>query len=150
MFLPGKAKVTVTYSSYDNNDAYRYQNDTYETEFDVFSNSTLALNEVGPFKSSVETWTAPNTTEYPVLYLKESFHVDAKLMQSNGQYVGGKCLNIYLDPEQNIRPISTIRTSEIDGTVEWFSGDPSQNPTLRGVETTGGKLEGFRHTAGCL
>jgi hypothetical protein len=140
----GKAKVTVTYSSYDNNDAYRYQNDTYETEFDVFSNSTLALNEVGPFKSSVETWTAPNTTEYPVLYLKESFHVDAKLMQSNGQYVGGKCLNIYLDPEQNIRPISTIRTSEIDGTVEWFSGDPSQNPTLRGVETTGGKLEGFR------
>jgi hypothetical protein len=65
-------------------------------------------------------------------------------MQSNGQYVGGKCLNIYLDPEQNIRPVSTIRTSEIDGTIEWFSGDPSQNPTLRGVETTGGKLEGFR------
>ena len=140
----GKAKVIVTYSSYDNNDAYRYQNDTYETEFDVFSNSTLALIEVGPFKSSVDTWTAPNTTEYPILYLKESFHVDAKLMQSNGQYVGGKCLNIYLDPEQNIRPISTIRTSEIDGTIEWFSGDPSQNPTLRGVETTGGKLEGFR------
>ena len=140
----GKAKVIVTYSSYDNNDAYRYQNDTYETEFDVFSNSTLALNEVGPFKASVETWTAANTTEYPVLYLKESFHIDAKLMQSNGQYVGGKCLNIYLDPEQNTRPVSTIRTSEIDGTIEWFSGDPSQNPTLRGVETTGGKLEGFR------
>ena len=140
----GKAKVTVTYSSYDNNDAYRYQNDTWEDEFDVFSNSTLALNEVGPFKSSVDTWTAPNTTEYPVLYLKESFHVDAKLMQSNGQYVGGKCLNIYLDPEQNVRPISTIRTSQIDGTIEWFSGNPSQNPTLSGVETTGGKLEGFR------
>jgi hypothetical protein len=140
----GKAKVTVTYSSYDNNDAYRYQNDTYETEFDVFSNSTLSLDEVGPFKSSVETWTAPNTTSYPVLYLKESFHIDAKLMQSNGQFVGGKCLNIYLDPEQNARPVSTIRTSEIDGTIEWFSGDPSQNPTLRGVETTGGKLEGFR------
>ena len=28
--------------------------------------------------------------------------------------------------------------------MEWFSGDPIQNPTLRGVETTGGKLEGFR------
>ena len=53
-------------------------------------------------------------------------------------------LNIYLDPQQNIRPVSTIRTSEIDGTIEWFSGDPSQNPTLKGVETTGGKLEGFR------
>jgi hypothetical protein len=79
-----------------------------------------------------------------VLYLKESYHIDAKLTQSNGQFVGGKCLNIYLDPQQNIRPVSTIRTSEIDGTIEWFSGDPSQNPTLKGVETTGGKLEGFR------
>ena len=142
--MAGKAKVTVTYSSYDNNDAYRYENKTIQTEFDVFSNSTLAINEVGPFKSSVESWTAPNGSNYPVLYLKESYHIDAKLTQSNGQFVGGKCLNIYLDPEQNIRPVSTIRTSEIDGTIEWFSGDPSQNPTLKGVETTGGKLEGFR------
>jgi hypothetical protein len=142
--LAGKAKVSVTYSSYDNNDAYRYENKTVQTEFDVFSNSTLAINEVGPFKSSVESWTAPNGSIYPVLYLKESFHLDAKLTQSNGQFVGGKCLNIYLDPDQNIRPVSTIRTSEIDGTIEWFSGDPSQNPTLKGVETTGGKLEGFR------
>ena len=78
------------------------------------------------------------------MYLKESFHVDAFLAQSNGQSVGGKCLNLYLDPDENIRPLATIRTSDIDGTVEWFSGDPTQNPTLRGVETTGGKLEGFR------
>jgi hypothetical protein len=142
--MAGKAKVSVTYSSYDNNDAYRYENKTVQTEFDVFSNSTLAINEVGPFKSSVESWTAPNGSNYPVLYLKESYHIDAKLTQSNGQFVGGKCLNLYLDPEQNIRPVSTIRTSQIDGTIEWFSGDPSQNPTLKGVETTGGKLEGFR------
>ena len=142
--MAGKAKVSVTYSSYDNNDAYRYENKTVQTEFDVFSNSTLTISEVGPFKSSVESWTAPNGSNYPVLYLKESYHIDAKLTQSNGQFVGGKCLNIYLDPEQNIRPVSTIRTSEIDGTIEWFSGDPSQNPTLKGVETTGGKLEGFR------
>tara|TARA_B110000459_G_scaffold180255_1_gene206833 strand:- start:961 stop:9060 length:8100 start_codon:yes stop_codon:yes gene_type:complete len=142
--MAGKAKVSVTYSSYDNNDAYRYENKTIQTEFDVFSNSTLAINEVGPFKSSVESWTAPNGSNFPVLYLKESYHIDAKLTQSNGQFVGGKCLNIYLDPEQNIRPVSTIRTSEIDGSIEWFSGDPSQNPTLKGVETTGGKLEGFR------
>jgi len=40
--------------------------------------------------------------------------------------------------------LATVRTSDIDGSVEWFSGDPDQNPTLRGVETTGGKLEGFR------
>ena len=142
--MAGKAKVSVIYSSYDNNDAYRYENKTVQSEFDVFSNSTLSVMEVGPFKSSVESWMAPNGSTYPVLYLKESFHIDAKLTQSNGQFVGGKCLNIYLDPEQNIRPIATIRTNEIDGTIEWFSGDPIQNPNLKGVETTGGKLEGFR------
>ncbi len=142
--MAGKAKVTVTYSSYDNNDAYRYENRTVQTEFAVFSNSTLAITEVGPFKSSVETYTLQNGSSYPVLYLKESFHIDARLLQANGAAVGGKCLNIYLDPEENIRPIATIRTSDLDGTVEWFSGDPTQNPTLRGVETTGGKLEGFR------
>ena len=139
----GKTKVTVSYSSYDNNDAFRYDNKTVQTEFDVFSNSTLDINEVGPFKSSVDTFTVDGIP-YPVLYLKESFHVDALLSQSNGRSVGGKCLNIYLDPEENIRPIATIRTSDIDGTAEWFSGDPLQNPTLRGVELTGGKKEGFR------
>ena len=142
--MAGKAKVTVSYSAYDNNDAYRYENKTVQTEFDVFSNSTLQITEVGPFKSSVDQWVAPNGSRYPVLYLKESFHIDAFLAQSNGQAVGGKCLNIYLDPDENVRPLATVRTSDIDGTVEWFSGDPVQNPTLRGVETTGGKLEGFR------
>ncbi|GIR75530.1 MAG: hypothetical protein CM15mP78_02290 [Candidatus Poseidoniales archaeon] len=142
--MAGKAKVTVSYSAYDNNDAYRYENKTVQTEFDVFSNSTLQITEVGPFKSSVDQYIAPNGSRYPVLYLKESFHIDAFLAQSNGQAVGGKCLNIYLDPDENIRPLATVRTSDIDGSVEWFSGDPLQNPTLRGVETTGGKLEGFR------
>lgn len=141
--LAGKTKVTVSYSSYDNNDAFRYDNKTVQTEFDVFSNSTLAITEVGPFKSSVDTY-AVDGIPYPVLYLKESFHIDALLTQTNGQSVGGKCLNIYLDPEENVRPIATIRTNDLDGTVEWFSGDPLQNPTLRGVELTGGKKEGFR------
>ena len=143
--LAGKARVTVTYSAWDNNDAYRYQNKTVQTEFDVFSNSTLQIAEVGPFKSSVETFVAPNNgTAFPVLYLKESFHIDAILTQSNGQHVGGKCLNIYLDPQKNVRPLSSIYTRESDGMIEWFSGDPSQNPGLKGVETTGGELEGFR------
>jgi archaellum component FlaF (FlaF/FlaG flagellin family) len=142
--MAGKAKVSVSYSAYDNNDAYRYENKTVQTEFDVFSNSTLQITEIGPFKSSVDQWVAPNGSRYPVLYLKESFHIDAFLAQSNGQAVGGKCLNIYLDRDENVRPLATVRTSDIDGTVEWFSGDPTQNPTLRGVETTGGKLEGFR------
>ena len=141
--LAGKTKVTVSYSSYDNNDAFRYDNKTIQTEFDVFSNSSLSITEVGPFKSSVDTYSIEGIP-YPVLYLKESFHIDALLTQSNGQAVGGKCLNIYLDPEENIRPIATIRTNDLDGTVEWFSGDPLQNPSLRGVELTGGKKEGFR------
>jgi type II secretory pathway pseudopilin PulG len=142
--MAGKAKVTVVYSAYDNNDAYRYENKTVQTEFDVFSNSTLQITEVGPFKSSVDEYVADNGSRFPVLYLKESFHVEAYLAQTNGQAVGGKCLNIYLDPLENVRPIATIRTSDIDGTITWFSGDPEQNPTLRGVETTGGKTEGFR------
>ena len=109
------------------------------------SSTSINITEIGPFKSSVETFVAPNNgTEFPVLYLKESFHIDAILSQSNGQSVGNKCLNIYLNPQDNIRPISSINTSESDGMIEWFSGNPSQNPSLRGVETTGGKLEGFR------
>ena len=141
--MAGKTKVTVSYSSYDNNDAFRYDNKTVQTEFDVFSNSTLAITEVGPYKASVDTYNVEGIS-YPVLYLKESFHIDALLTQSNGQPVGGKCLNIYLDPEENIRPIATVRSNEVDGTVEWFSGDKLQNPSLRGVELTGGKKEGFR------
>lgn len=141
--LAGKTKVTVSYSSYDNNDAFRYDNKTVQTEFDVFSNSSLFISEVGPFKSSVDSYNIEGVP-YPVLYLKESFHIDALLTQSNGQAAGGKCLNIYLDPEANTRPIATIRTNDLDGTAEWFSGDPLQNPSLRGVELTGGKKEGFR------
>ena len=41
--LAGKTKVTVSYSSYDNNDAFRYDNKTIQTEFDVFSNSSLSI-----------------------------------------------------------------------------------------------------------
>ena len=106
-------------------------------------NSTLSITEVGPFKSSVDTYSIDGVS-YPVLYLKESFHVDALLTQSNGQAVGGKCLNIYLDQEENTSPIATVQTDDLNGTVEWFSGDPLQNPTLLGVEVTGGQLEGLR------
>ena len=106
-------------------------------------NSTLSITEVGPFKSSVDTYSIDGVS-YPVLYLKETFHVDALLTQANGQAVGGKCLNMYLDSEENTSPIATVQTDDLDGTVEWFSGDPLQNPTLLGVEVTGGQLEGLR------
>jgi hypothetical protein len=107
--------------------------------------TSINITEIGPLMSSVETFVAPNNgTEFPVLYLKESFHIDAVLSQSNGQSVGDKCLNIYLDPQENNRPISSINTSESDGMIEWFSGNSIQNPSLKGVETSGGELEGFR------
>ena len=92
----------------------------------------------------MKDFTFPNGTNYDVVYLKEHFHIRANLTQSNGVTVGGKCLNIYLDPAENIRPIATVRTSELDGTINWFSGDVNQNPTLRNIETTGGKKEGLR------
>ena len=141
----GEATVRVEYSRFDNaNDAYRYNNDTVETIFPVFSNSTLRITRVGPGQSLVKDFTFPNGTNYDVVYLKEHFHIRANLTQSNGVTVGGKCLNIYLDPAENIRPIATVRTSELDGTINWFSGDVNQNPTLRNIETTGGKKEGLR------
>ena len=79
-----------------------------------------------------------------MLYLKESFHLDARLIQTNGNPIGGKCLNIYLDPEVNTRPIATSITQDGTGEIEWFSGDPDDNPSRRGVEPTSDMMEGFR------
>ena len=105
--------------------------------------SSIEITEIGPFKSTTEFYTMENGTEYPVLYLKESFHIDAVLTGWDGNPIANKCLNIYVHPEENTIPIITVNTSA-NGTIEWFSGDPLQNPSLRGVETTGGKLEGTR------
>ena len=145
----GQADINIIYSALNtaNRDQYRYKSKTLPLTYQIFSNSTLSITDVGPFKSTTDKWLAPNGTEYYRLFLKESFHIDAILKQSNGDPVGDKCLNLYLDPEENIRPIARIRTSQaLDerGTIAWFSGDPLQNPTLKGVETTGGKTEGFR------
>ncbi len=114
-----------------------------EVPIEIDYNSTLSITEVGPFKYSVDTYDIDGVA-YPVLYLEESFHVDALLTEANGQAVGGKCLNLYLDPDENTTPFSTAQTDDVDGTVEWFSGDPLQNPTLHGVQATDDKLEGLR------
>ncbi|MEC7713486.1 MAG: DUF4129 domain-containing protein, partial [Candidatus Thermoplasmatota archaeon] len=74
----------------------------------------------------------------------ESFHIDALLTQTNGNPIGGKCLNIYLDPLTNTRPIATATTTDGIGEIKWFSGDPEDNPSRRGVEPNGEQLEGFR------
>ena len=110
---------------------------------DFLISSSIEITEIGPFKSTVDSYTMENGTEYPILYLKESFHIDAVLTGWDGNPIADKCLNIYVDPDENTIPIITVNTSE-SGTIEWFSGDPLQNPSLRGIETTGGKLEGIR------
>ena len=112
---------------------------------DEIDNTTtvLQVTEIGPFENTVESFTMSNSIEYPVLYLKESFHIDAILTDWNGSGLSEKCLNIYVDPEENASPVITVNTSE-NGTIEWFSADRLQNPSLRGIETTRGKLEGLR------
>ena len=108
---------------------------------DTMNNTIIEITEIGPFKSTTSSFITENGTEYPVLYLKESYHIDAIMTGWDGTPIANKCLNLYVDPLEN--PVITVTTSE-NGTIEWFSGDAYQNPTLRGVETTGGKLEGLR------
>ncbi len=124
-------------------DATTGQWEAPEVPIEIDYNSTLSITEVGPFKYGVDTYDIDGVA-YPVLYLEESFHIDALLTEANGQAVGGKCLNIYLDPDENTTPFSTAQTDDVDGTIEWFSGDPLQNPTLHGVQATDDKLEGLR------
>jgi hypothetical protein len=142
----GMAKVKVEYNSWDplNNDRYRYKNKTQTMFFPVFSNSTLDVSEIGPFRSDYMTYTFPNGSTFDVLYLKEAFHINAKLSQSNGKPVGGKCVNIYLDPQVNTRPVAIAFTTDGTGEFEWYSADPDDNPSRRGVEPSGNNLEGFR------
>ena len=140
----GQARVNIQFNSYENNDRFRYSNASSTRVFPVFSNSTTQILEVGPFRSDVDTFTFQNGSVFPVLYLKESFHVEALLTQVNGNPIGGKCLNIYINPETNTRPIATMTTEDGTGWVKWFSGDPDDNPSRRGVEPDGESLEGFR------
>ncbi len=140
----GQARVKIEFNSYENNDRYRYHNASVTRLFPVFSNSTLQLQEIGPFRNDVDTYSFQNGSVFPVLYLKESFHLDARLSQTNGNPIGGKCLNIYLDPATNTRPVATSITRDGTGEIEWFSGDPEDNPSRRGVEPTSDKMEGFR------
>ncbi|MCK5868445.1 MAG: DUF4129 domain-containing protein, partial [Candidatus Thalassarchaeum sp.] len=140
----GQAMVTISYDPYESLDNWRYKASNITKIFPVFSNSTMLVQEVGPFRTDVDTYTFANGSTFPVLYLKESFHIDALLTQTNGNPIGGKCLNIYLDPLTNTRPIATAITTDGIGEIKWFSGDPEDNPSRRGVEPNGEQLEGFR------
>ncbi len=143
----GEALVSIKYSADANGDSYRYLNTSLPDEkYIIFSNSTLQVTEVGPYRNSVENYISnQNGTSFYVLYLKESFHINAQLAQANGlspRY--SRCLNIYMDPEITSIPIGTAKTNERDGTIEWYSSNPDDNPDLLGVEIIGGKMEGFR------
>jgi hypothetical protein len=140
----GQAMVTISYDPYESLDNWRYRATNITKIFPVFSNSTMLIQEVGPFRTDVDTYSFANGSIFPVLYLKESFHINALLTQTNGNPIGGKCLNIYLDPMTNTRPIATTFTMDGTGEVGWFSGDPEDNPSRRGVEPNGEQLEGFR------
>ncbi len=127
----------------DSTDSILYEREQ-ETNADTNPITTeLSIIEIGPFRNSVESYALPNGTEYPVVFLKESFHIKASLFRYDGLELVDKCLNIYIDSDENPIPISTIQTNG-NGMIEWFSGDPLQNPSVNGIETTNGKLEGLR------
>ena len=90
---------------------------------DTLNSTNIEITEIGPFKSTTAFMELENGTNYPVLYLMESFHIDAIMTGWNSDPLSNKCLNIYFDPEDNVRPIITVNTSE-NGSIEWFSGDP--------------------------
>ena len=116
--------------------------------FRVFSRSRVDSSKRGACRSDYLTYSSPKGSTFEVLYLKEAFHIDAKLTQTNGKPIGGKCLNIYLDPLVNTRPFATAITTDGTGEFEWYSADPDDNPSRRGVEPSGNKLEGFRTIRG--
>ena len=135
--------VAATLLSYGHIDPVNAQTASDSDDSVTYNSSEISITEVGPFRNSVESYFLPNGTEYPVVFLKESFHIDATLSQFDGQGLEDKCVNIYIDSDENPTPIASIQTDE-NGTIKWFSGDSIQNPSLKGIETTNDKLEGIR------
>ena len=135
--------VAATLLPYGHIDPVNAQTDSDSDDSVTYNSSEISITEVGPFRNSVESYFSSNGTEYPVVFLKESFHIDATLSQFDGQGLEDKCVNIYIDSDENPTPIASIQTDE-NGTIKWFSGDSIQNPSLIGIESTNGKLEGLR------
>jgi hypothetical protein len=136
----GKVTVFVEFNAQENNDAYRYKGSVAESRFDVFSNSTLEITEIGPKQFNVANYVAANGTEYPVIFFGESFHIHAILKQTNGLPIGD-CLNIYVEPEKTTRPIAYVDTNPATGEMMWYSND--ERPAVR-VEPVDGEFEGLR------
>ena len=114
--------VAATLLSYGHIDPVNAQTASDSDDSVTYNSSEISITEVGPFRNSVESYFLPNGTEYPVVFLKESFHIDATLSQFDGQGLEDKCVNIYIDSDENPTPIASIQTDE-NGTIKWFSGD---------------------------
>ena len=143
----GEALVSIKYSADANGDSYRYLNTSLPDEkYIIFSNSTLQVTEVGPYRNSVENYISNQMGPRFMCFIsKKVSTLTPNLPQANGlspRY--SRCLNIYMDPEITSIPIGTAKTNERDGTIEWYSSNPDDNPDLLGVEIIGGKMEGFR------
>ena len=70
-------------------------------DYDSVISPNIVITEIGPFKHETVSYIMENGTEYPVLYLKESFHIDAIMTGWDGNPIANKCLNIYVDPQEN-------------------------------------------------
>ena len=111
----------------------------YAQGSDNSTSANISITEIGAFRYG----TQPNYyNEMPLLYLWEPFHFEGNLSLSNGQPLGGECLNIYIERDTNERPFATVNSNNSTGNFQWYSDDPQQNPSLRGLYVPG-KLEGI-------
>ncbi len=124
----GPIEVSASYVNTDQsfNDLTRYENATQPAQFQIHSNSTFSFDRIGAGRNGRETielvgWSSPLS----VMYYKESFHITGWLNQTNGRPLGGRCMNLYLD--DIAEPIATITTSDMDGRIDWYSLDDTNN-----------------------
>ena len=105
--------------------------------------TSVNISELGAFEHTNETYTDPAGNEYPVLFVGETFHLQGGLTDGSGEGIGMKCLNVYLNPETNNQPFSTLFTDE-NGLFDWFSGDSEDPFSHTGrIEPINGELVGF-------
>lgn len=83
---------------------------------------TIIIDELGAFNNTNTTHIDAQGLEVPVLFVGETFHVRGQLMDDAGQGIGMKCLNIYVEPDVNETPLTTVQTDE-EGRFDWFSGE---------------------------
>ena len=105
--------------------------------------TSVNISELGAFEHTNETYTDSAGNEYPVLFVGETFHLQGGLTDGSGEGIGMKCLNVYVNPETNDQPFSTLFTDE-NGLFDWFSGDSEDPFSHTGrIQPINGDLVGF-------